>query len=110
MSETPDEALKRRTEYIGQHALEGEFDDIVKCMVEERRVTLEECAAIVSNPAAHLSNATWGIKQLLKELDPPGGIVFSTTAPESEIQAIIDSDGNARLYPNRKPNTEGELE
>ena len=34
------------------------------------------------------------------------GIVFSETAQESEIRAIIDSEGNARLYPNRKPDGE----
>ena len=67
MAETPDETLERRAEYIGLHALEGEFDDIVKCMAEERRVTLEEVVAIVSNPAAHLSNVAWEIKQLLKQ-------------------------------------------
>jgi hypothetical protein len=62
------DALDRRAEYIGLHALEGEFDDIVKCMVEERRVTLEQVKAIVSNPANHLSNVSWEIDQLLKEL------------------------------------------
>ena len=31
------------------------------------------------------------------------GIVFTETVNEGEIKAIIDSEGNARLYPNRKP-------
>jgi hypothetical protein len=67
MPETPKEAMDRRTEYIGDHALEGEFDDIVGCMAEERRVTLEEVKAIVETPGSSY-NVVWEIKKLLKEL------------------------------------------
>lgn len=75
MPETPKEALERRTEYIGNYCLEGEFEDIVKCMAEERRHTLEEIQAIVSNPSPPSFdpvwtsyNVVWEIKRLLKEL------------------------------------------
>ena len=74
MPETPKEALERRTEYIGNYCLEGEFEDIVKCMAEERRHTLEEIQAIVSNPSPPSGsvltsyNVVWEIKRLLKEL------------------------------------------
>jgi len=36
------------------------------------------------------------------------GIVFTVTSQESEVRAIVDSEGNARLYPNRDVGNEVE--
>jgi hypothetical protein len=41
-----------------------------------------------------------------KKIREASGIVFSETTEATEVRAVIDSEGNARLYPNRKPNTE----
>jgi hypothetical protein len=68
MAETPKEARDRRVEYIGNYCLEGEHEDIVKCMAEERRHTLEQVKAIVSNPSSTSYNIVWDIKRLLKEM------------------------------------------
>jgi hypothetical protein len=69
MAETEAEAEARRTEYIGDHCLEGEFDDILKCMEHEASLRQKEIADLEEEIAE-----AWA--ELTKVAEIPGAEVY----------------------------------